>query len=173
MPLTLPPAQNADPAPVISSTCTSGFSPQSLIMLRSAGVNWSDSALRTSGRLSVMIATRSRMTHNSSSVPVSIFVSAVVITKLLPRRGCARVLVTIRHHTGKGAHPPNRAAVLIAVDEMELAPRPLCHPQTAICTLAAHASRHNGNTVAIRAGPRTDTYQSDYRRLCTGAVTGR
>ena len=34
MPLTLPPAQNAVPAPVSSSTPTSGFSPQALIMLR-------------------------------------------------------------------------------------------------------------------------------------------
>src|SRR3954468_13833001 len=87
MPLTLPPAQNADPAPVISSTCTSGFSPQSLIMLRSAGVSVSDSALRTSGRLSVMMATRSRIAHSSSSVPVSILVSAVVIAELLQGAG--------------------------------------------------------------------------------------
>ena len=78
MPLTLPPAQNAVPAPVINSTPTSGFSPQSLIMLRSAGVKLSDRALRTAGRLSVMIATRSRITHKSSSVPVSMVISVVI-----------------------------------------------------------------------------------------------
>src|ERR1700682_3409847 len=83
MPLTLPPAQNAVPAPVIRSTPTSGFSPQVLIMVRSAGVRVSDIALRTSGRFSVMMATRSRITHNSSSVPVSILVS-VVISRPMP-----------------------------------------------------------------------------------------
>src|SRR5215475_5164458 len=75
MPLTLPPAQKALPAPVIRSTPTSGFSPQLLIIVRSAGVSVSDIAFFTSGRLSVMIATRSRITHSSSSVPVSILVS--------------------------------------------------------------------------------------------------
>src|SRR5229473_6543055 len=60
MPLTLPPAQKAVPAPVIRSAPTSGFSPQVLIIVRNAGVKWSDSALRTSGRVSVMTATRSR-----------------------------------------------------------------------------------------------------------------
>ena len=78
MPLTLPPAQNAVPAPVISSAPTSGFSPQVLIMVRSAGVRLSDIALRTSGRFSVMMATRSRITHSSSSVPVSMLVSVVM-----------------------------------------------------------------------------------------------
>ncbi len=79
MPLTLPPAQNAVPAPVISSAPTSGLSPQVLIMVRSAGVRWSDSALRTSGRLSVRMATRSRITQSNSVVPVSMVVSVVVI----------------------------------------------------------------------------------------------
>ena len=79
MPLTLPPAQNALPAPVMSSTPTSGFSPQVLIMMRSAGVSVSDIALRSSGRFSVMMATRSRITHNNSSVPVSILVSVVMV----------------------------------------------------------------------------------------------
>ena len=78
MPLTLPPAQNAVPAPVISSTPTSGFSPQVLIMVRSAGVRLSDIALRASGRFSVMMATRSRITHSNSSVPVSMLVSVVM-----------------------------------------------------------------------------------------------
>src|SRR6476619_7269774 len=78
MPLTLPPAQKAVPAPVIRSAPTAGFSPQVLIMLRSAGVRLSDSALRTSGRFSVMTATRSRMTQSSSLVPVSIVVSVVM-----------------------------------------------------------------------------------------------
>ena len=77
MPLTLPPAQNAVPAPVSRSTPTSGFSPQVLIMVRSAGVSVSDMALRTSGRFSVMMATRSRITHRSSSVPVSTLISLV------------------------------------------------------------------------------------------------
>src|ERR1700681_4526705 len=79
MPLTFPPAQKAVPAAVISSTPTSGFSPQVLIMVRSAGVSVSDIALRTSGRFSVMMATRSRITHNNSSVPVSILVSVVIL----------------------------------------------------------------------------------------------
>src|SRR6188472_1738254 len=92
MPLTLPPAQNAVPAPVSSSAPTPGFSPQALIMLRSAGVRSSDIALRTSGRFSVMTATRSRMTHNSSLVPVSMVMSVamfppvVVIASVIPGR---------------------------------------------------------------------------------------
>src|SRR5713101_828634 len=78
MPLTSPPAQNAVPAPVIRSAPISGFSPQVLIMVRNAGVSLSDIALRASGRLSVMIATRSRITHKSSLVPVSMVVSVVM-----------------------------------------------------------------------------------------------
>src|SRR5216684_8692660 len=77
MPLTLPPAQNAVPAPVINSAPTSGLSPQALMMVRSAGVRLSDNALRTSGRLSVTMATRSRITHFNSVVPVSMMVSAI------------------------------------------------------------------------------------------------
>src|SRR3954447_22049071 len=100
MPLTSPPEQNAVPAPVINSAPTSGFSPQALIMLRSAGVNRSDSALRTSGRFSVITATRSRIAQSSSSVPVSTLVSVVVMSKLLhpwpqfqlPGPGAARLL---------------------------------------------------------------------------------
>ena len=76
MPLTSPPAQKAVPAPVISSAPTRGSSPRSLIMRRSAGVSWSDSALRASGRLSVMMATPSRIAHSSWSVPVSMVTSA-------------------------------------------------------------------------------------------------
>src|ERR1700754_255374 len=83
MPLTSPPEQNAVPAPVINSAPTSGFSPQVLIMVRSAGVSRSDSALRTSGRFNVITATRSRITQSSSSVPVSILFSVVVMSKLL------------------------------------------------------------------------------------------
>src|SRR5665213_1652703 len=83
MPLTLPPAQNAVPAPVIRSAPTSGFSPQVLIMVRSAGVRLSDSALRTSGRFSVMTATRSRIAQSSSVVPVSMVIS-VVMFPLIP-----------------------------------------------------------------------------------------
>ena len=82
MPLTLPPAQNALPAPVISSAPTSGFSPQVLIMVRSAGVRLSDIALRASGRFSVMMATRSRITHSSSLVPVSMVVSVLMFPPL-------------------------------------------------------------------------------------------
>src|SRR6185437_1030047 len=77
MPLTFPPAQKALPAPVSRSTPTSGFSPQLRIMPRSAGVSASDMALRTSGRFSVMMATRSRITQRSSFVPVSILASAL------------------------------------------------------------------------------------------------
>ena len=90
MPLTLPPAQNAVPAPVIRSAPTSGFSPQVLIIVRSAGVRWSDSALRTSGRFSVMIATRSRITHSSSSVPVSMVISVVMLIPRFSLRHCGR-----------------------------------------------------------------------------------
>src|SRR6266851_2251835 len=86
MPLTLPPAQKAVPAPVIRSAPTSGFSPQVLIMVRNAGVKWSDSALRTSGRFSVMTATRPRITHSSSLVPVSIVISVV----MFPHSYCLR-----------------------------------------------------------------------------------
>jgi hypothetical protein len=70
------------PAPVIKSTPTSGFSPQSLIIWRSAGVRWSDMALRSSGRFSVMTATRSRITQRSSSVPVSMVMSVVMFPPL-------------------------------------------------------------------------------------------
>src|SRR5229473_366566 len=83
MPLTLPPAQKAVPAPVIRSAPTSGFSPQVLIIVRNAGVKLSDSALRTSGRFSVMTATRPRITHSSSLVPVSIVISVVMFPPFL------------------------------------------------------------------------------------------
>ena len=86
MPLTSPPAQKAVPAPVIRSAPTSEFSPQVLTMLRSAGVRLSDSALRTSGRLSVMTATRSRIAQSSSFVPVSMVISVLIS---LPMRGLA------------------------------------------------------------------------------------
>ena len=79
MPLTLPPAQNASPAPVISNAPISGFSPQLRIMVRSAGVSASDSELRASGRFNVITATRSRMTQSSSLVPVSMLVSVVIV----------------------------------------------------------------------------------------------
>src|SRR5437868_8885286 len=106
MPLTLPPAQNAAPAPVSSNTPTSGFSPQALIIARRAGVSVSDIALRTSGRFSVMMATRSRITQSSSSVPVSILVSVVMVPPVVvfPSLRVASVgwakseaLPTIRH----------------------------------------------------------------------------
>src|SRR5436305_10531980 len=83
MPLTLPPAQNAVPAPVISNAPTSGFSPHVLIIVRSAGVRLSDNALRTSGRFSVITATRSRIVQSSSPVPVSIWVSVIFPHSLL------------------------------------------------------------------------------------------
>src|SRR5246127_4509566 len=121
MPLTLPPAQKALPAPVIRSTPTSELSPQVRIMLRSAGVRLSDIALRASGRFSVMIATRSRMTHRSSSVPVSILVSLIasILSKLLhprpqfhfPGPGAARLLqyVPVAQRDGIGIEPGIRA----------------------------------------------------------------
>src|SRR3954453_20995742 len=117
MRLTLPPAQNAVPAPVISSAPTSGFSPQVLIMVRSAAVRSSDSALRNSGRLSVMTATRPRSTHSNSSVPVSTAISVstrhsslfVVLELLDPRPqlhfpgpGAARLLQHIPVTQGNG-----------------------------------------------------------------------
>ena len=105
MPLTLPPAQNAVPAPVSNSTPTSGFSPQALIMLRKAGVRLSDNALRASGRFSVMMATRSRITQSSSSVPVSILVSVVMSLPLL------LLLLTLHlfwlRHSGARSEPGN------------------------------------------------------------------
>src|SRR5215475_10188066 len=104
MPLTLPPAQKALPAPVIRSTPTSGFSPQLLIIVRSAGVSVSDMAFFTSGRLSVMIATRSRITHRSSSVPVSILVSvAADAGASLMKSPPASILLC---RVGKGARAP-------------------------------------------------------------------
>ena len=95
MPLTLPPAQNASPAPVISSAPTSGFSPQVRIIVRSAGVSVSDSALRASGRFSVMTATRSRMTQSSSLVPVSMVVSVVIVAPSLSSLRAKRKQSTI------------------------------------------------------------------------------
>src|SRR5882757_4173506 len=81
MPLTSPPAQKALPAPVISNAPTFGSSPHCLIIRRKAGVRLSDSALRASGRLSVMTATRSRISHNSSPVPVSISIRLSAISR--------------------------------------------------------------------------------------------
>src|SRR5439155_9237784 len=88
MPLTLPPAQKASPAPVISSAPTPASSPQVRIIVRSAGVSVSDSELRASGRFSVITATRSRMTQRSSLVPVSMVVSVVIGLPLF--RHCER-----------------------------------------------------------------------------------
>src|SRR5579871_252128 len=82
MPLTLPPAQKAVPAPVIKSAPMSGFSPQVRIMVRKAGVRLSDIAFFASGRLSVMIATPSRIMQSNSLVPVSMLVSAVINASL-------------------------------------------------------------------------------------------
>src|ERR1700744_5350149 len=118
MPLTLPPAQNAVPAPVSSSAPTCGFSPQVLIIVRSAGVRLSDIALRTSGRFSVMIATRSRITHSSSSVPVSTTVSLLMLPPLklldprphlqLPAPGAARLLQHVPVTQGNGVGVEHR-----------------------------------------------------------------
>src|SRR5882672_174732 len=85
MPLTSPPAQNAVPAPVMSSAPTLESSPHCLIIRRRAGVRWSESTLRASGRFSVMTATRPRISHNSSPVPVStsIMPSAISTTPVL------------------------------------------------------------------------------------------
>ena len=65
IPLTSPPAQNAVPAPVISSAPTRGSSPRSWIIRLRAGVSWGDIALRASGRFSVISATPSRISHSS------------------------------------------------------------------------------------------------------------
>jgi hypothetical protein len=67
------------PAPVISSAPTSGSSPLCLIIRRNAGVRWSDSEFRASGRFKVITATRSRIAHSSSSVPVSIEIDSSVM----------------------------------------------------------------------------------------------
>jgi len=58
MPLTLPAGAERGAAPVINSTPDVGVLAAELDHVRSAGVKLSDRALRTSGRLSVMIATR-------------------------------------------------------------------------------------------------------------------
>src|SRR5260370_37112032 len=94
MPLTSPPEQKAVPAPVMRSAPTSGFSPQILIMVRSAGVRWSDSELRACGRFSVMTATRSRITQRSSSVPVSMMISLLIS---LPLRFCPSARSKLLH----------------------------------------------------------------------------
>src|SRR5260370_36866016 len=86
----LPPAQKAGPVPVLNCVATSGFALMFLIMVRSAGVKLSDSALRTSGRLSVMMATRSRITQSNSLVPVSIVISVVMFSLSPSLRGAER-----------------------------------------------------------------------------------
>src|SRR3954454_11836699 len=84
MPLTSPPAQKASPAPVISSAPTCESSPHCLIIRRSAGVRRSESALRASGRFSVISATRSRISHNNSLVPVSTSIRSSAIQTAPP-----------------------------------------------------------------------------------------
>jgi hypothetical protein len=79
IPLTSPPEQKALPAPVISNAPTSGSSPLRLIIRRNAGVRWSDREFRASGRFKVITATRSRIAHSSSSVPVSIEIDSSVM----------------------------------------------------------------------------------------------
>src|SRR6266568_4277703 len=64
-----------------------------------------------------MIATRSRIAHNNSSVPVSIVVSAVVITKLLPRRGCTRVQTKDPAKVGLQSSPQSRKLCSLADDD--------------------------------------------------------
>src|SRR5216117_3446762 len=87
IPLTSPPEQKAVPAPVISNAPTSGSSPLCLIIRRNAGVRWSDSELRAPGRFKVITATRSRIAHSSSSVPVSIEIdSSVMVLTFQVRR---------------------------------------------------------------------------------------
>jgi hypothetical protein len=55
--LTSPPTQNALPAPVSTTTRTSGSASSNSSISRSAGVTMSPSALRFSGRLKVSVAT--------------------------------------------------------------------------------------------------------------------
>jgi hypothetical protein len=83
MPFTLPPAQNAFPAPVKTIAPIPLSSPHSLIILRRAGVRLSDRELRASGRFSVIVATRSRTVHKTSSVPVSIAIALIGAHPLL------------------------------------------------------------------------------------------
>ena len=71
IPLTSPPAQKAWPAPVTKTARARESSFSEPMVRRSAGLNVSESALRTSGRFSVKIATPSSMRASSSSVPVS------------------------------------------------------------------------------------------------------
>ncbi len=107
MPLTLPPEQNAVPAPVMRRAPTCGFSPQVLIMVRSAGVSSSESELRASGRFSVMMATRSRITHKSSLVPVSTVISVLMVSP-----GCLLVI--------PGAQRRSESSFLVAAKEAGL-----------------------------------------------------
>src|SRR5215813_1327335 len=131
MPLTLPPEQNAVPAPVIMIAPTSGFSPQVLIMVRSAGVSSSESELRASGLFRVMTATRSRITQSSSLVPVSTVISVLMVSPFslllseffdprpqleLPGPGAAWLLqyVPVAFRNGVGIEEGIRAIVRLA-----------------------------------------------------------
>src|SRR5215468_1999921 len=131
MPLTLPPEQNAVPAPVMIRAPTSGFSPHVLIMVRSAGVSSSESELRASGRFSVMTATRSRITQSNSVVPVSTVISVLMVSPFslllseffdprpeleFPGPGAARLLqhVPVILRDGVGIEEGIRAIVRLA-----------------------------------------------------------
>ena len=65
MPETSPPEQNARPAPVITTQRTDGSASTVSSICRSAGVSSFDSALRLSGRFSVIVATPFSTSHFS------------------------------------------------------------------------------------------------------------
>ena len=79
---TSPPAQKAFPLPVRIIDPTVSSEAISWIVVRSAGVMVSPNAFRTSGLFKVIVATRSWISHNNSSVPVSTLM--VAMRKCLP-----------------------------------------------------------------------------------------
>lgn len=87
MPLTSPPAQKLDPAPVISTQRTAGSSATRAIVRRSAGEIVSPSALRTSGRFRVRVATPSSSSASRWSARVS---RVCRVVGLVCRGLCAR-----------------------------------------------------------------------------------
>src|SRR6478735_8824485 len=107
--LTSPPEQKAVPAPVISSAPTLSSSDRSLIWVRSAAVRSGDIALRASGRLRVMTATRSRTMHKSSFVPVSMFMEPPAMTFPVTEH----TVKTDRHTTGYLACGPQDGPLLV------------------------------------------------------------
>src|SRR5262249_12054714 len=148
--------------PVMRSTATSPLSPQPLITLRSAGVRLSDIAFFASGRLSVMIATRSRITHRSSSVPVSILVSLMSPAFLvIARREATKQSRSVGTALDCFAEPvigPRFARtrwLAMTVSSKLLHPRPQFHfPGPGALRLLQHVPVAQGYRIGIEPGVR-------------------